>query len=165
MRLRKRYVDLNDTLRALKRQVIDGLDYAEATTPHNVKTPRDVWNFLKPRLKYANDPRNTELLQTYETLMLSNEHGRRGRGDCDCFTIATLSVGIVVGFPDMRIVLAGRDRANAVHIYTAIYENGRRYVLDFTEPEFNSERKYKYTQEIPVQWQKWHVPPSNCTVY
>jgi hypothetical protein len=158
MQLRKRYVDLNDTLRAMKRQIIDGLPYAEAVTPYNIKTPRDLWNYLKPRLKYKNDPRNTELLQTYETLMLSNYHGKRGAGDCDCFTIATLTTGIIIGFDDMRIVLVGRDRSNAVHIYTVIYFNGNRYVLDFTEPRFNSERKYPYRQEIRVKWQNWRVP-------
>jgi hypothetical protein len=155
MQLKKPYVNLNDTLRALKRQVIDGLPYAASITPYWVQTPRDVWNFLKPRLKYKNDP----------TMMLANFHGKRGAGDCDCFTIATLSTGIIVGLQDMRIVLAGRNKRDAVHIYTVVYYAGKRYVLDFTEPEFNSEREYPYIQEIRVQWQNWAIPQNSSTPY
>ena len=154
MQLKKPYVDINDTLRHMKIQIMDGVPYADATTPE-IKTPRELWDFLKPKLKYKNDPKNVELLQSYETLMRNNYWGTPGAGDCDCFTIATQTVAIVCGFQNTNILLCGRSRQAPVHIYSVIYFAGRRCVLDFTQPSFDSERYYPLTQEIPVKWQKW----------
>lgn len=154
MRIRKKYTDINDTLRHIKTQIIDGLPYARATAP-DMECPRDLWNYLKPKLIYKNDPPGVELLQTYETLMCDNWHGKPGAGDCDCFTIATCTLAINCYFEDIRIILAGRDKIAPVHIWTEIKHNGKIYSLDFTEPKFDTEREYKYIQILPVPWMNW----------
>lgn len=154
MKLKKKYVDINDTLKAIKTQVIDGLPYASKTLPI-IKTPEQLWNYLKPKLIYESDPPNIELLQTYQTLMVNNFHNIPGAGDCDCFSIATLTCGIICDFKNMDVLLVGRDRLCPVHIYTQIKFAGKTYILDFTQPKFNSERFYPYKQKIPVKWTNW----------
>jgi hypothetical protein len=155
MRFRKKYTDINDTLRYIKVQIIDGIKYAEKTSPV-FNTPRQLWDYLKPKLHYKNDPPGIELLQSYETLICNNWHGKPGFGDCDCFTIATVTLAIASRMHGVRIVLAGRDKESPVHIWTEIKHGGKIYTLDFTENDFNTERKYKYTQIIPVKWTNWN---------
>jgi len=154
MRLRKKYGDIDETLKYIKIQIIDGIKYAEQTTPIFLN-PRELWDYLKPKLTYKNDPPGIELLQTYETLIKNNWHGKPGFGDCDCFTIATVTLAIASRMHGVRIVLAGRDKESPVHIWTEIKHAGKIYTLDFTEPNFNQERKYKYTQILPVKWINW----------
>jgi len=156
--LKKKYKDLNETLRYLKVQVIESVPFACAVIPGNVTTPEQFYSWMKKRLIYKNDPKNAELLQTMPTMLLGDFWGTPGLGDCDCFTISTLASAICLGWHNVYIALVGRERSHPVHIYTVIYRNGKREVLDFTNKKYNQERdSYKYIQEIPVPWEKWNI--------
>jgi len=155
--LKKKYKDLNETLHYLKLQVIESVPFACAVIPKNVRTPEQLYNWLLPYLKYKNDPKSSELLQTFQTMMCGKFWGKPGAGDCDCFTIATLASAVCLGWKNVYIALVGRQRSHPVHIYTVVYQNGKRVVLDFTNKKFDKERDtYNYIQEIPVPWQKWN---------
>jgi hypothetical protein len=151
--LKKQYVDINDTLRAIKTQIIDGLPFAQKCPEFN--TPEQLFYWLKRRTVYKNDPQNVELLQTLPTLLNDNFHGVSGAGDCDCFTIATISLLIANGYKNIFVVLVGRSKKMPVHIYTVCYIKNKRVVLDLTNPKPNQERPYPYTQELPVKYEQW----------
>jgi len=143
------YRDLNHALKLLRLQIIEGIPYAQSNCPQ-FKTPLDAFNWLKMRTKYKNDPNNTELFQTLPTLLEDNFHGITGHGDCDCFTIAILTILAANNFNNIGIVLVGRNRFTPVHIY-AYYkdEKGEKHFLDLTNKYYNQTRRYTYFQEIP----------------
>lgn len=152
---REPYKDLNDTLRKIKLQVIDSIAFADRIVP-DIQTPRELFDWLKPQLKYKDDPKGVEYLQTMQTLFKNG-----GQGDCDCFVITTLACMIVLGWQDIFVDLVGYDKRAPVHIYSEINWNGQRVILDFTNSSYNHERtkgvrgKYKYRQRLPVCWNQW----------
>lgn len=155
MVLLEKYTTLNRVLFLLKIQVVDSLAFAEKTCPR-FDTPKQLWDWLKPRLHFEDDELGYEDLQSMQTLFL-----RRGRGDCDCFVITTIACMIVNGFDNIYVDLAGYSKKNPTHIYTDIIVNGQKIVMDFTNPKYNMERthgpkgRYKYRQRLPVKWRNW----------
>jgi len=150
MRLRMPYRGLTHSLRFLRKQVMEGVPYAQQQMPQ-LNTPKEVFHYLKGKTKYRHDPHRKELFQTLPSLMEDNYHGEPGRGDCDCFTIAALSSMLANGIYDTGIVLAGRNPKNAVHIYAyADDQDGKRKYLDLTNSQFDYERYYPYKQHIPL---------------
>lgn len=147
--LREQYQDINRTLKGIRTQVIDSLQWSAENLP-KFKNPEQLFKYCKQITTYKNDPHEVELLQTVPTLLCDNWHGEAGAGDCDCFTILTLTLCITSGWNDNYIVLVGRTKLAPVHIYSAVKVNGQFYTLDLTNPYINVERPYKYRQFIPV---------------
>ncbi len=143
------YKDINRTLRGLRTQVIDSLEYCVFNMP-KFDNPVDMFNHLRLITTYRLDPKNVELIQTVPTLMESNYHGVSGAGDCDCFTVLTLAMCIANGWNDNFIILVGRTKVSPVHIYSAVKFKGELITLDLTNAYANIERPYKYRQIIPV---------------
>jgi hypothetical protein len=143
------YTDINATMRGIRTQVIDSIQYVQENFP-KYKNPEQLFNNLKQLVKYQNDPPGVELLQSVPTLFENNYWGRPGAGDCDCFSIAVLTFCLVNGWNDQEIILAGRSKLAPVHIWTRVKFNGRWYDMDLTQPYINSVRSYKYTQALPV---------------
>ena len=154
--LKRNYKDINDTLRAIKTQIIDGIDYAVEECPR-FQNPQQLYNWLMYRCKYKNDPKNIELLQTLPTLLEDNFHNSSGAGDCDCFSIGLITLMIAQGWDDINVVLAGRTRKSPVHIWVEVKWKGNWYTMDLTNREFNKERFYPLTQRIPVKWKNWRM--------
>lgn len=155
--LKRRYKDINDTLKAIKTQIIDGLDYAIEDCPQ-FKNPRDLYNWMLERCQYKDDFKNVELLQTLPTLLTENNaHSIPGAGDCDCFTIGLITLMIAQNWDNINVVLAGRTKKCPVHIWTEIKFNGKWYTLDLTNRKFDRVRAYPLTQKIPVKWRKWKM--------
>lgn len=143
--------NIKQVMRAIRAQIIDSVEYCANNIPV-METPRELWQYLKDRTTFKHDPENVELLQTAQTLFENNVHKTPGAGDCDCFTILVCAAAICQNWP-VDIVLAGRTKKGATHIYTYVYDNdGQRFTLDLTEPLFNSERPYKFTQVLPVPY-------------
>lgn len=153
MIIKKKYKDINDTLKHIKIQILDSTDFALSKCPA-FKDPEQLFYWLKSKTSYKSDPPNVELLQTLPTLLSGGYWGYPG-GDCDCLTISTISLCIAQGWKDISIVLVGREKTNPVHIYTIIKWKGSRKVLDLTNKQYNKERSYPLIQELPVNWEKW----------
>lgn len=151
----EKYESLDRTIELMKFQVVDSLEFANQVCP-KVSTPKELWDWLKPKLHFKDDEAGYEDLQSMQTLFL-----KKGMGDCDCFVITTLACLIVNNFQNIAICLAGYDKRGATHIYSQVEFNGSRVVLDFTNPNFNQERnsgpkgKYKYRQIVSVRWENW----------
>jgi hypothetical protein len=144
------YRDLNYALKKLRSQIMEGVPYAQTYCPQ-FDTPKEAFNWLKTRTIYTKDPKGIELFQTLPTLLDDNFHGVTGSGDCDCFTIALLTLLVANGlYKDCGIVLVGRNRFVPVHIYAYTYIDGERTILDLTNKIYNVERFYPYFQEIPL---------------
>lgn len=146
MVLDKPYVSLEDTLKLLKLQVRDSINFASDFIPEDLESPQGFFYWLKPQLTFKKDPRGKELLQNFETLMQRN-----GRGDCDCFTIAALASAQVLQFPMMWVCLTGNTMFAPTHIYTETWDPFRKQIctIDFTNPVYNMQRSYKFKQRLP----------------
>lgn len=145
------YQNLDHALRLFRKQVMEGVPYAQEQLPR-FTSPEQIFKWLKLRTTYKNDPKGTELFQTLPTLLDDNYHGLTGSGDCDCFTIAALSVLLANGFTDCGIVLVGRKSWQPVHIYAYVVDDGgQRKYLDLTNKVYNYERPYPYKQHIPFK--------------
>jgi hypothetical protein len=144
-----KYKSLQQTLEGIRQQVIDSLHFCVNEMP-SFNDPTEMFDSLRTMTTYKNDPPGIELLQTVPTLFDANYWGVPGAGDCDCFTILTLSMCLSQGWNDNQIVLVGRTPKNAVHIYSATIYKGKRYTLDLTNPYVNIERHYPYKQILQV---------------
>jgi len=144
------YKGVEFTLEKMKIQIADSLPYCYQHF-NNLKTPEQVWNAIKPKIKYISDPPGLELLQTVPTLLdaKKNWHKIPGAGDCDCFTIFALSVLYVNKYVNKYAVLVGNNINEPSHIYAGVKYKGRFIALDFTNPAINIERPYKYRQILP----------------
>jgi len=149
--LKKKYKDINDTMRHIRLQIEESRNFARSFVPR-CKTPADVFFYLKPYLKYKRDPRGTELLQSFPTLINNNYYGISGAGDCDCFTIAAVAACMAQRWPgaEVWIKLAGRNKQYPVHIWSGVDYKGQSHALDLTNPIPNYERKYPYIQKLIV---------------
>ena len=147
--LKKKYKDINDTLRHIRLQIEESKPFARKFMPQ-CKTPADLFFYLKPYLKYKHDPKGVELLQSMPTLLTNNYYGVSGSGDCDCFVISACASTLQQNWKNCKtwIKLAGRSRRNPVHIWSGVTINGKDYALDFTNPIPNYERYYPYIQKI-----------------
>lgn len=142
------YVNLSRTLLLLKDQVIDSLPYVEKNIP-KFSNPEELFYWLKKRTTYVDDPAGVELLQHVETLMTGSRLGIPGGGDCDCFTIASLAALHVNGFSPTYVILVGRRKSQAVHIYAGVEDDGI-VPFDLTNDEYGFERdEYKFQQILP----------------
>lgn len=156
MELIEKFTSFDRTMLLLKMQIVDSLEFARNTCPP-CATPEDLWNYLKPRLHFEDDPEGIEDFQSMQTLFL-----RKGYGDCDCFTITTVACLIVNNFDNIYVDLVGVSKKYPSHIYCDVMFQGQRCVLDFTNPRYNMERNknpkgeiYKYRQRLPVRWKNW----------
>ena len=125
-------------------QVIDSLPYARSLRKFD--NPKTLFYYLKERTTYKNDPAGVEYLQTLPTLLKD----AAGQGDCDCFVIALLALCWVQGadWHTLQVTLAGRNKKNPVHICCSIKWFGEWYEMDLTQRDFNSIRKYPFTQKL-----------------
>jgi hypothetical protein len=143
------YTDINATMKGIRIQVIDSLDFCVNKMPA-FDSPEQMFKTLKNMVTYKNDPPGTELLQSVTTLFDSNYWGVPGAGDCDCFTILVLSMCVANGWNDQEIVLAGRSKLSPTHIWSRVKFNGEWFDFDLTQPYFNTHRPYKFKQFLKV---------------
>jgi len=148
-----KYKNLDQVMRGLYKQIADSYQYCADNFP-KFENPVEMWRYVKPLLTFRHDPtegdlnhqtgqvydEETELLQTAQTLFDNNIHGESGYGDCDCFSALAIAIFHTQGWNNCDIVLAGRNKKEAVHIYTYVTFEGETYCIDFTQPRFNSER-------------------------
>ena len=123
----KRYENLNDVLRHIRLQIEESIPFAQSFTPQ-FNSPVDLFHWLKPQLHYRKDPQGKELLQSFPTLMVNNFYGIPGTGDCDCYSIAMCSATAVQQWKNKKIwiKLAGRNKHQAVHIWSGVDIDGKR---------------------------------------
>jgi hypothetical protein len=143
------YTDINATMRGIRQQVIDSLEFCVNEMPR-FDDPEQMFKALKNMTVYKNDPPGTELLQSVPTLFKNNYWGISGAGDCDCFSILVLAMCVAHGWNKQEIILAGRSKLMPVHIWTVVYVDGKRYAMDLTNAYCNVERNYKFIQVLPV---------------
>jgi hypothetical protein len=143
------YTDINATMRGIRTQVVDSLEYCVNKMP-TFQDPEQMFNTLRNLVTYKNDPEGIELLQSVPTLMEQNFWGISGAGDCDCFSILILSMCCAHNWNDQEIVLAGRNKVAPVHIWTRVKFKGSWYDMDLTQKYFNTCREYKFKQFLKV---------------
>jgi hypothetical protein len=143
------YKDINQVMKALRSQVIDGLDYYCEKMPF-FANPEQMFSTFKNLVKYKNDPSGIELLQCVPTFVEKNYWGVPFTGDCDCFSIFILTACCCHNWNEQRIVLAGRSKIAPVHIWTEVKHNGKWHAMDLTQPFINTTRNYKFKQYLYI---------------
>jgi hypothetical protein len=106
-----------------------------------------LFSVLKKLITYENDPKGIEYIQGAKALLISK------KGDCDCFVSLTSSIMYATGTA-FKIVLFGAGNEIPSHISIQIPERKNSDTLinfDLTAPAFNTLRKYRYWQLLPVQ--------------
>ena len=73
-------------------------------------------------------------------------------GDCDCFTIFTVSMLMANGYDpkNINIYLQGNNKT-ASHILIMVENKENNIYIDFTQDHFNTIRKYNYYQIINIE--------------
>lgn len=153
----EKYSTINRTMEAICDQVEEGYNYALEHCP-KFENPEQLFNWLKSVTTYKRDPNGYEFIQSMPTLFREVTHSTgevypSGYGDCDCFTVTSLTCMKVQGekWQDCGIVLVGRQKRNPVHIYSYINFEGELYIFDLTNQYINHERSdYKFRQFLPV---------------
>jgi len=115
----------------------------------------EIWTIGKRYLTYHQDDKNIEQIQSVGTLFENNIHGESGHGDCDCFTVFTLAMLLAnwkaCNIKRCAIVLQGNSKQVPSHILSAVYtKNNECIYIDFTEPSYNTVRKYNYMQILQL---------------
>jgi hypothetical protein len=152
MRRLMKYRDIVHTMQYLMKQSELSLPFMRGFIPLNeIHTPEEFFNFMKSKTTFIEDPPETELLQTAQTLFTNNFHGVPGGGDCDCLCIAAIAGLYWLNVP-VYVMLAGRQTINPVHIYLKVLDKGKLKSFDLTEQFYNSEREYPYKQRLQVNF-------------
>jgi len=131
--------------------------YKYAATLGAPSNPDNLYYWLKSRVTFVDDHINYEQLQQIETLLgPNNVHGIKGAGDCDCFTIAMLSLLYNAGYNSAYLVLVGNNLKEPTHIFPAIDYLGGIYPLDVMAigpnqyKKGNSKGLYKGIEYVPI---------------
>ena len=142
------YKTLEDVLFQIGKISRKGVSYMARKVPAFVTSAEQLFYYLSSITDYRDDPPNTELLQSPQSLFEKNYWGVPGTGDCDCFTIMSISALVALGYSPNRleIVLAGNTRNTPKHIYLKV--DGKPF--DLTNAFYNYERNYPYLQHIPL---------------
>ena len=148
------YISLEDVLFQIAAQAEKDVNWMRSFLPEYIRTPQELFYFLKSITIYQDDPKGFELIQSPKTLLKKNYYGVSGMGDCDCFSTLSICAFLAMGYSpkDFDIVLVGRNRKEAVHIYTKIEDQD----FDLTNNFFGYSRNYPFLQIIPFSkiWQK-----------
>ena len=86
-----------------------------------------VFEWVKGRLRYVNDPRNVELFQQLPELF------RGGIGDCDDFTAALAALFTAAGIPVKARIIQLPGVRGWAHIYPVAFVDGAWRAFDATE--------------------------------
>jgi predicted transglutaminase-like cysteine proteinase len=106
-----------------------------------------IFSYVTDKVDYIQDSAGAveSVKSAYRTLL-------DGYGDCDDLTITTATLAGVLGFEKTAIALAKyeKDDVTFSHVYTVVYYNDKRYVLDASlpNPVFNAEVKPFEVKEI-----------------
>lgn len=142
------YPGLNDVLAALLGQIVAGICWAKKKVEFEGMNVEQVFYHLKNLVKYKKDPKGNELLQKIQTFCEGKYWNEKFTGDCDCFTIFTLTIFLAMGYKpsQLAIVLVGNTKNYPSHIYSQI--DGVPF--DLTNDLYGYERTYKYKQVLPL---------------
>jgi len=149
------YINLKDVLYQIGNQAKKDVDFFQKKLPQYITTPQELFLYLSTLTSFKDDPPNVELIQGPKNLFQKNYWGVPGQGDCDCLTTLSICCFLatqILPVSSIEIVLAGRNKKDAVHIYLSVKDqNGLWYAFDLTEPNFGIKRKYPYLQKIPLK--------------
>lgn len=99
-------------------QAVPGKDYSGEV--------RSIFNWVKANIKYTRDPYGVELVQDVWSTI------KRGRADCDDFSILIAAMGEVMGNPARFVTVSTRPDKEPCHVYPELNTRGRWTALDVT---------------------------------
>lgn len=114
--------------------------------------PEQIFNHLKSRVHYKEDPQGIELLQSMYSLFEDNYWGKPGTGDCDCFTIASCSVLLVCGYKTGYTLYGNGKQPTHIAADVRLKKYGRIYSMpfDLCAPAIDEVKTYLWSQEHKI---------------
>jgi len=110
---------------------------------NNKETARNIWNFLKHRIRYQADG-SEQIVKAPSALV------RTKVGDCKSYAIFTSAVLSNLGIPHKIVYTSYSSNPTPEHVYIQINDG---YIIDAVWKAFNSEKKptFKYTRQMNVK--------------
>jgi hypothetical protein len=111
-----------------------------------------IFNHLKSRTTYKEDPEGIELLQSMWSLFDDNYWGKAGTGDCDCFTITSCAVLLVNGYKTGYSLYGNGKQPTHIAADVFVKKYGRIYSMpfDLCAPAIDEVKKYIWVQEFKI---------------
>ena len=105
----------------------------------DLETCRNIWNFLKTKIKYVAD-------QEYQIVRLPSALLKTKEGDCKSYSVFTSAILQCLGIPH-HYMMTSYNKANPTpsHIYV-MTDSG--IIIDAVWHSFNSEKPYAYVYKI-----------------
>lgn len=109
----------------------------------NKETARNIWNFLKHRIRYQADG-SEQIVKAPSALI------RTKVGDCKSYAIFTSAVLTNLGIPHKIVYTSYSSNPTPEHVYIQTNDG---YIIDAVWHSFNSEKKptFKYTRQMNVK--------------
>jgi hypothetical protein len=105
----------------------------------DLETCRNIWNFLKTKIKYVAD-------QEYQIVRLPSALLKTKEGDCKSYSVFTSAVLQCLGIPHYYAMTSyNKTRPTPSHIYV-VTDSG--IIIDAVWHSFNSEKPYAYIYKI-----------------
>lgn len=148
---KEEYKDLNTTLYWLVQQALTSIPYCIEKWG-NKNSIEEIFVIGSQNLKYKNDKKGIEQIQSVGTMMENNIHGIPGAGDCDCFSTFLIAMLLANGYNsnDVYIYLQGRTKKFPSHILIMYKSKGNPIYMDLTEKHLGQKRSYKFYDIIPI---------------
>ncbi|MDW8347131.1 MAG: hypothetical protein RML94_09265 [Bacteroidia bacterium] len=140
--------NINEVVLGMLNRINVSINEVEKFFPNlYLRCPEELFYFLKAKVKYRKDPPGKELIMKLSTFVKNNYEG-----DCDDFTVISISLLKYFGFSKIFVKLVGNKATSPSHVYCIVYDycTNAFVPFDLTNERYGDERYYKYYQLIEV---------------
>ena len=156
LKARYPYKSLKDTLDQIEKQIDISVPFAVDFIAKNGKKPvtiQQLFDILKSKTHYQDDPKGVELIQSMPSLFLDNYYGIPGTGDCDCFTVTACACMISEDFSTGFTIYG--NGLQPTHIAADYYEyrfsRPYRVPFDLVAPQLGIVKNYRWSKSYKLQ--------------
>ncbi len=156
------YKSLRDTLDKIQDQIeisvpfaVDFIEKYCKSSMHTIERPVTVqalFDLLKSKTHYRDDPKGIELIQSMPSLFLNNYYNSPGTGDCDCFTVTACASMIAEGLPT-GFTIYGNGLVPthiAADYWDYKYQKKQRVPFDLVAPGLGIVKKYRWNRSYEL---------------
>ncbi len=156
LKARYPYKSLKDTLDQIEKQIDVSVPFAIDFLEKNGKKPvtiEQLFDILKSKTHYQDDPKGVELIQSMPSLFLDNYYGIPGTGDCDCFTVTACACMIAEDFSTGFTIYGNGLMPThiAADYYEYRYSRPYRVPFDLVAPDLGIVKKYRWSKSYRLQ--------------
>lgn len=116
---------------------------------NDVETAKNVWLFLKRKLKYKRDPEGKQMIKLPSRLLQPTDR----TADCKSYSLLAASLLANNGLkPTFRYASYKEYEKTPTHVYVTTKDsNGNEIIVDGCYRQFNDQKKYFYKYDYPME--------------